>query len=208
MSPFVRKVLVFCAEKGIEVESVPVGIGSADEAFRAVSPFGKMPALVAGDFALPDSSAILHYLEARHPEPCLIPLAAEARGRAIWFEEFADTILTGCASKMFFNRLVAPLFLKREGDLGEADEAERSELPPILDYLERELTGKTLLVDDGLTIADIAVASVLANLEHSSVKVPDDRWPNIVQFQSHMFQRPSFARLLDRERAYLARVRQ
>jgi glutathione S-transferase len=31
MSPFVRKVLVFCAEKGIALELQSVGIGSRDE---------------------------------------------------------------------------------------------------------------------------------------------------------------------------------
>ena len=44
ISPFVRKVLAFAAEKGIEVESKPVGIGDQNPDFREASPFGKMPA--------------------------------------------------------------------------------------------------------------------------------------------------------------------
>jgi glutathione S-transferase len=37
---------------------------------------------------------------------------------------------------MFFNRIVAPVFLKRPGDLAAADAAEREELPRVLDYIE------------------------------------------------------------------------
>jgi glutathione S-transferase len=186
---------------------VPVGIGSTDEGFRAASPFAKMPALVDGDFTLPDSSAIVHYLEAAYPEPNLIPLEARARGKAIWFEEFADTILGGAGLKMFFHRVVAPLFLKRDGDLDAADRAEQDELPPILDYLEQQLAGADYLVDGRLTIADIAVASVLANLEHAGFAPAAGRWPAIIAFQERLFGRPSFAQLLGRERAYFAKVK-
>jgi len=60
LSPYVRKVLAYCAEKAIEVGLKSVGLRSTDPDFRAASPFGKMPALVDDDFALADSSAILH----------------------------------------------------------------------------------------------------------------------------------------------------
>lgn len=206
MSPFVRKVLVFAAEKGIELESRPVGIGDADPDFRAASPFGKMPALVDGEFGLADSSAIIHYLEALRPEPALIPAEPRMRGQVIWFEEFADTILASCGSKMFFNRIVAPYFLKRDGDLSVADAAERNELPPVLDYLERVVPEEGYLVGDGLTLADIAVASPLANLGHMAVRIDADRYPRTVSFADRILSRPSFAPLVARERAFLERA--
>ena len=136
ISPFVRKVVAFAAEKGIELELVPVGIGDSNPAFRAASPFGKMPALADGDYGLADSSAIIHYLEAKYPDPEMIPADPKLRGRTIWFDEFADTLLFACGGKMFFNRVVAPRFLGREGDLAVADAAERDDLPPLLVYLE------------------------------------------------------------------------
>lgn len=207
MSPFVRKVLVFCAEKEIIVDSQPVGIGSTDEGFRAASPFGKMPALVHGDYAVADSSAIVHYLEAKQPEPVMIPAEAQARGKVIWFEEFADTILTDVGRKLFFNRIVAPVFLGKEGDLAAAERAEHEELPPVLDYLERELAGREYLVGEQLTLADVAVASSLANLEHAGVVLGAEGRPNLAAYKEKMLKRPSFSALLERERAYLARVR-
>lgn len=207
MSPFVRKVLLFCAEKGIEIDARPIGLNSEDEEFRAASPFGKMPAMVDGDFRLADSSAILHYVEAKHPEPALIPADPEQRGRAIWFDEFADTILSACGAKLFFNRIVAPMFLKRAGDLDAALKAECEELPRILDYLESELEGRLFLVGDQLTVADISVAGSLPNLEHSGYRIDASKYPNLDRYRAALFGRPNFASLIERERAYFARHR-
>jgi len=95
LSPFVRKVLAFASEKGIALELKPTGDapGQHSPEFVAASPLKKMPALLDGDYRLCDSSAIVQYLEALHPEPNLIPTEPRARARAIWFDEYSDTIL-------------------------------------------------------------------------------------------------------------------
>ena len=199
LSPFVRKVLAFAAEKGIEMESRPTGIGSTDPDFVRASPFRKMPALVDGDYTLADSSAIVHYLDALRPEPNLIPTEARARGTAIWFEEWSDTLLFSCGAKMFFNRVVAPRFLGREGDLAVADAAERDELPPLLDYLEGVVPASGFLVEDRFTLADIAVASPFVNFQHMAIDL--DRWPAIRTYLAGIHARPSFTALIERERS-------
>lgn len=207
MSPFVRKVIAFAAEKSIALDLQPVGFGDPNPDFRKASPFGKMPALVDGEYHLADSSAIVHYLEAKHPDPELVPREARRRGKCIWFEEFADTMLAGCGGRMFFNRIVAPIFLKREGDLATADAAEREELPKLLDYLESVAPGNdAYLVGDGLTLADLAVAAPFANLQHMKVELDEDRWPKTVAFTRRMLSRPSFASSVAREAAFLEKV--
>jgi glutathione S-transferase len=205
MSPFVRKVAAYCAEKGLEIDLQPTGFPNPAPEFRAASPFGKMPALVDGDYKLADSSAIIAYLEAKHPEPELIPADPEERGRVIWFDEFADTILFACGAKMFFNRIVAPRFLGREGDLGAAEAAERDELPPLLDYLEGVIPESGYLIGDRLTLADIAVAGPFANFTHCDVAIDSGRYPKIAAYVSKILSRPSFAQYVERETAYLAR---
>ena len=65
LSPFVRKVLAFAAEKGIALDLQPTGFPNPTPEFLEASPFRKMPALRDGDYLLADSSAIVHYLEAR-----------------------------------------------------------------------------------------------------------------------------------------------
>ena len=204
LSPFVRKVLAYASEKHIELELKPTGPGDPD--LRAASPFGKMPALSDGDFRLADSSAIIHYLEAKQPEPNLIPTDPRARGRTIWFDEFADTILFACGGKMFFNRIVAPRFLKRDGDLALADAAECDELPPILAYLETQIPKSGFLVEDRLTLADIAVASPFANLRHLDVAIDPAKYPKTARYAEAILSRPSFAPWVARETAFLERT--
>ena len=206
MSPYVRKVLAYAAERGIEMESRPTRFADPDPVFRAASPFGKMPALVDGDFGLPDSSAIIHYLEAKFPENSLIPAEPQARGQVIWFEEFADTILMNCLAKLFFNRVVAPLFMKRPGNLEVAAAAERDELPPIFDYLERTVPESGFLLDERLTLADLAVASPLANLRHLKMSIDEMGYPRLAAYARRILERRSFAVLIEKELAFMERM--
>lgn len=203
MSPFVRKVAAYAAEKGIEIDLQPTGFPNPTPEFRAASPFGKMPALVDGDYRLADSSAIIHYLEAKFPEPELIPAEPEARGRVIWFDEFADTLLFACGAKIFFNKIVAPRFLGREGDLSVAEAAERDELPPLLDYLESAIPDSGYMVGDRLTLADISVAGPFANFGHCNVAIDSGKYPSVTAYTARILSRPSFAKYVARETAYL-----
>ena len=207
LSPFVRKAVAFATEKGIEFELKPRGIGDPDPEFCAASPFRKMPALQDGDYCLADSSAICHYIEAKHPDPQLIPSEPQARGKTVWFDEFADTILFGCGQKVFFNRIVAPRFLNRPGDEAAAEAALRDELPPILDYLEDVVPDDGgYLVGDALTLADIAVASPFANFGHLNVEFDAAKHPRAKRYIERILARPSFKSSIEREAAFLERT--
>lgn len=206
MSPFVRKVIAFAAEKGMEIEVKPLGLGSDDPEFLEASPFKKIPGFRDGDFAISDSSAIIAYLEAKQPKPDLIPAEPKARARAIWYDEFADTFLAACGGKMFFNRIVAPIFLKREGDAAVADAAECNELPPLLAYLEGAIPESGYLVEDRLTLADIAVASPFANLRHLNVAIDPAKYPKLTSYVEAILARPSFQPWVEKEAGFLKKV--
>jgi glutathione S-transferase len=206
LSPFVRKVLAYAAEREIEIELQPTGIGDPNPEFRKASPFGKMPGFADGDYYLADSSAIIHYLEAKYPEKPLIPAEPTARGKTIWFEEFSDTILVACGGKIFFNLVVAPRFLGLPGDPEAARQAELNDLPPILDYLESVVPGEGgYLVGDSLTLADIAVASPFANFRHTNTRVDPGKYPRTVAYVDRMLERPSLASWIEREAGFLAK---
>lgn len=207
LSPYVRKVLAFAGEKGIELDLQPTGSapGQRSADFLSASPLGKMPALRDGDYTLADSSAIVQYLEAKFPGPQLIPTQAEALGTCLWFEEFADTAIGACCGKMFYNRVVAPRFMGRPGDEQAAAAAERDELPPLLEYLEKVVpAGEGFLVGSSISLADIAVATMFANLEHMGVAIDSARYPRTDAYVSRILARPSFAPWIERERAILA----
>jgi glutathione S-transferase len=206
LSPYVRKVLGFAGEKGIELDLKPTGFPNFSEDFLEASPFRKMPALRDGDYTLADSSAIIHYLEAKFAEPALIPADAKLRGKTIWWEEFADTVLVACGVKIFFNRIVAPRFLGRPCDEEAVQQAELNDLPPILDYLEEAVPGDNgYLVGDKLTLADIAVASPFANFRHTNTSVDPERYPRTVAYFERILARPSLAHWVQRETDFLAR---
>ena len=202
LSPFVRKTLAYVAEKGLAVTVEPIGLGSQNPAFREASPFGKIPAFRDGDFAISDSTAIIAYLEASHPEPALIPAAPESRARVVWYEEFGDTMLVAAFGKIFFNRIVSPRFLRKPGD--EALVAQGlAEMGPLLAYLEKVIPASGFLVDDRLTLADLAVASPFVNLAHCGVTVDAAEHPKLAAWLDAILARPSFAPMLAQEKAML-----
>jgi glutathione S-transferase len=205
LSPFVRKVLIFAAEKGVELESRPVAIGQPDPEFRKISPFGKIPGFVDGDFTISDSTAIVTYLEAKYPEPALFPADPRERARAVWYEEFVDTILVAAGAKVFFNRIVAGL-IGRTGDLAVADKAAAEELPPLYAYLEGVMPDREgWLVGDRLSIADIAVGSVFVNMMHCGEQPDSARYPKLCDYLTRWAERPSLKPLVDQEKTILSR---
>ncbi|HEX8839141.1 MAG TPA: glutathione S-transferase family protein [Sphingomicrobium sp.] len=209
LSPYVRKVLAYAAEKGIELELKPTGSapGQPSDEFLEASPLKKMPAFRDGDFTLADSSAIIAYLEARFAEPALIPAEPEARGKVMWFEEYADTVLTSCGAKMFYNRIVAPVFLGKAGDEEIARTAETQEMPLLLDYLETVVPDPGgFLVGSSLTLADIAIASPFANLGHLRCERDHARHGRVFAYVDSILARPSFKPWLERETALLAKL--
>jgi glutathione S-transferase len=208
LSPFVRKVLAYCGERGIEIELQPTGVapGTQSEDFIEASPFKRMPALRDGDYTLADSSAIIHYLEAKYPDRPLIPAEPQLRGKTIWFEEMADTILGACCGKLFYNRVVAPRFLGRAGDEEIAETAERDELPPILKYLEAVVPADgRFLVGNSLTLADISIATMFVNLHHLGITIDEGKYPRTAAYVDGILARPSFAPWVEREAAFLAK---
>ena len=80
------RVRIALALKGLAYDSVPVhllreGGEQHQSAYRAVNPAGLVPALQDDGATLTQSLAILEYLEERHPQPPLLPLAALDRAR-------------------------------------------------------------------------------------------------------------------------------
>jgi glutathione S-transferase len=204
VSPFVRKVLVVAGEKGITFEHRPTNPRTSDDPdYLLASPFRKIPALKDGDYSLADSTAIINYFEAKFPNPAVIPTEARARGKAIWFEEVADTILAPAVSKVFVNRVILPLFMNTPGNDAEVSEALKTTLPPMLAYLESMAPASGYLVGDSFSIADISVVSVLINLSLSNAPVDPATYPKLHAYCERMIARPSFAKLVAGDRAML-----
>lgn len=204
LSPYVRKAWAFAMEKGLELELRPGGMGRGGPDFAAASPFGKMPALQDDDFTISDSSAIVTYLEARFPEPGLIPADPRARARTIWYEELADTIVMAAGSAIFGNRFVKPRVLNQPCDHAAARTARLVQIPEILAYLEGVIPASGYLVEDRITLADIAVASPFATLTCIDVHPDPAAYPRTAAYLAAIHARASFADALAKDRALVA----
>ena len=96
------KIRAALAEAGASYDFVGVDLDKGENktpAFLAINPHGKVPVLVDGDFALPESNAILWYVADAHPASGLAPrldgtpAALQARARVAQFVDFAQTTL-------------------------------------------------------------------------------------------------------------------
>lgn len=205
LSPFVRKVHVLAAEKDVGIEMVLGRPGEPSPEFLAASPFRKIPALVDGDFSLSNSTAICTYIDAKHPEPPMCPGDARAKARAIWFEEFADTIMAAAGGKVVFNRLVGPALLGMAGDEAAAEQG-LQELVPILDYLETQAPDSGWLAGDGFSIGDIAVASMLRTMGYVGLEPDPAKHPRTAAWYHRVKGRPSWRLVAEREAAVVSQV--
>ena len=201
-SPFVRKVRVALAEKGIAYDLIPVMPMGQTQEFLAISPLGKIPVYQDGDFTLPDSSCIVAYLEKTTPEPPLYPGDAHAFGKALFYEEYADTRLAEVLGPLFTQRVVTVKIMKGELNQAVIDEA-LANTPPVLDYLERVLGDEEFLAGGQLSVADIAVATMFVNWGHAGETVDAKRWPKLAAYVERIHARPSFKPVIEEEQAQL-----
>ncbi|SFL61068.1 glutathione S-transferase family protein [Methylobacterium pseudosasicola] len=190
-SPYVRKVLVSLGEKNVPYEHRPVMFHAPDQDFQAASPLGKIPAIEDGGFKLADSSAILWYLERKHPTPALVPSDPEALGRAVWFDKFGDTELFAKLVVPFVERILKPNMMSQPTDEAAVAKALDKDLPPLFDYLERQISGP-YLVGDAFGIADISIATGFYNFHLADAQVDAGRWPKLAAYVAETLARPSF----------------
>lgn len=206
ISPFVRKVHIVAAEKGLPVELALSNPADPAPEFLAASPFRKIPALVDGDFNLCDSTAIVTYFEALQPQPSITPGDAKAQAKAIWWEEFADTILIAAGGKVLFNRFVGPKLMGKPGDEAVAEQGVK-ELEPILAYLESQC-GDGWLAGDAFSIGDIAVAATLRSMGYIDLEPNPETHPRTAAWYGRVKARASWQQVAALEDKIVGRALQ
>lgn len=199
-SPYVRKVRVALAFKGIEYDNtqqVPFG---APPEYVKKSPLSKVPCWEEGDLILPDSSVILSYLEHRYPEPPLLPAEPGPRARALWFEEYADGhMIPTLVGGVFFQRVVMPLVFKQDPNEGVVQKTLNELMPKILDYLTECLGDDEFMVGGAFSIADIALASPFVNLAIAGEKIDAQRHPEMAAYIERVLALECYAPIVEEE---------
>jgi len=196
LSPYVRKVLVCAALKGIEYRIDPIVPFFGNDAFTRLSPVRRIPVWIDDAVTLADSSVICAYLDERHPSPPLLPPTPAERGRARWLEEFADTRMGEVFIWRLYNeRAIKPFVWGEPTDEAVVRKAIEEEIPSILDYLESQLPpdGGFAFGEIGLAVA--ALASFFRNAAFARYRLDDARLPAVAAFVTRALDHPAFAAL-------------
>ncbi|MFV3334156.1 glutathione S-transferase family protein [Pseudomonas sp. NY15437] len=207
LSPFVRKVRLFAAEKGFDYQLENVNPFNQPEWYRELNPLRRVPAIRDGDFTLADSSVICHYLEDRDPpRPPLCGESAQARARINWLEKYADYELAPLTTfTVFRNRLLKPLMGKVCDEVAVKG-AMQEKLPEHFDYLEKSLGEQQWFVDNRFSLADIAIACQLVNLRHGEEQLDAQRWPRLAAHFERTLARPALAEIVQGELQIIAKI--
>ena len=159
MAPNPRRVRVFLAEKGIQVPSVQVDIGKAENreaAFLAKNPLGGVPALELDDgTVISESVAICRYFEEIQPNPPL--MGTDAKDRAIVEMWSRRTELEVARPIMQTFQNTHAFFKGRIPQVPEYGEVCRAHATKRLEWIDAELAKREFIAGPRYTIADITL---------------------------------------------------
>ena len=193
-APNPRRVKIFAAEKGIELELVHCDMRQREhktDAFLEKNPSGKIPVLELEDGrCIPESVAICRYLEALQPAPNLFGRDAfelgfiEARNRHIEHEFWRDVGIS-----WVHGPIVAQMGLLTA--IPEAKAASDKNVNAYYKRLDREFAQSAFVAGGRFTIADI---SLLTGIDFAATLVglpPEPNLSNLKLWRTDMAKRPS-----------------
>lgn len=169
-------------------------VESGDEAgmaaFRAVSPFGKMPVLIDGGRRVIESTVVIEYLDRLAGGGRLIPVDPDAALEARLVDRIVDTYVGGP-----MNRIIPRKFRPAGNADPYGDAQDEAVLAGAWDWLEDRLgDGRTWAAGETFTLADCAAAPILT---YARRLVPFGDRPRLRALHTRLLARPSFRRALE-----------
>lgn len=194
-APNPRRVRIFLAEKAITIPTEQVDLGKLEqrsEAYSAVNPMQRVPALVLDDGSvIAESIAICRYFEALHPDPPLFGRDAlssalvEMWNRRVEFHLFAPV-------SFVFQHLHPAMKIMISPQVAEWGEANKPRVADFLRFLDGELRGRPFIAGDDYTVADITALVAVDFMRVSKLAVPDEL-ANVRRWHAAVSARPSAA---------------
>jgi glutathione S-transferase len=146
---------------------------------------GKVPVLRDGDLVLGESIAINFYLAEKY-KPELMPSELAQRARAYQWSLWGVTNLQNELLTIMFDAMKPP-----EQRNAAATEAAKSSALSLLQFLERSLAGRSYLLGEQLSVADVNLGSVV-NLARRSGLLAE--LPNTAAWMERLAARPAYLR--------------
>lgn len=163
LSPNVRRVRLTAAVLRIELEEQELDLRKGEHKspeYLALNPNGAVPTLVDGDFVLTESRAIMQYLAAKKPEAGLLPRDEVARADVTRWQFWDASHFSPNVASVVFEKLIKPMFGMGEPDAGKIADG-LAAFRRFGAVLDKRLDGRTYVVGDALTIADLTLAATL-----------------------------------------------
>jgi glutathione S-transferase len=196
-SPWAERVRWVLNFKGLPYEKQNYQPGVDEEAVKKLTGQAQVPVLLIDGTVIPDSTAIVNWLEQHHTQPALMPTTEKDRAQAMLWEELMDGVLGPQARMLIighFLRSSEPelqqggrYFAQKYQHTSYAEERAKVTVERILTILKHALDGRQYLVGDTFTRADLSTASMLL-----LVKPPPD---DLFLFPASM--RPMYTAPLD-----------
>ncbi len=197
--PSPRRVRVFLAEKGIDIEIVPVNIREGEhlnDAYKAINNRCTIPALEMDDgTVLTEGDAILRYLEEKFPEKPLFGNTPEERGVVNnWlhisdvdgFVAVAEAIRN--SNERFAGRAITG---PRNADqIPALAERGLARIGYYFEDLDKQLEGRSYIAGDTYTVADISALIVVDFAKMVGQDIPAS-CANVARWHADVSARPS-----------------
>jgi glutathione S-transferase len=192
-APNPRRVRIFLAEKGINIPAEQVDLGKLEqrtEAYTAVNPMQRVPALVLDDGSvIAESIAICRYFEALKPEPPLF--GSGALGVALvemWNRRLEFHLLAPVTT--VFQHLHPAMKVMVDPQVKEWGDANRPRVFKFLQLLDNELKSRPFVAGEDFTVADITALVSVDFMKVSKMTVPEEL-ADLRRWHAHVAARPS-----------------
>lgn len=195
LSPFCRKVRLVLGEKRVEVELVEERYWEPGSEITRRNPAGRIPVLRMDGRLLPESQAIIEFLDETIPNPPLMP--ADPLGR------YEVRRLCGWFDDKFYHEVTAPILSERVWKkvmkAGYPDsrlvKAGLRAVKEHIDYLSSLLDQRRWLAGPNISLADFTAAAHLSCLDYIS-DVDWDRSSALREWYATIKSRPAFRAVL------------
>ena len=157
------------------------------------NPFGRMPAIEHGDFALYETQAIVRYIDRVWPSPALTPREARAAAQMDQAMNVNDWYLfPGCGNVIGFQRVVGPKVMGLTPDEA-AIAAAMPHARRVFDELARLLGDKAVLRRRSVSLAEMMLVPQMDFLSQTPEWTElTGALPNIVAWYRACQRQPSF----------------
>jgi glutathione S-transferase len=193
-APNPRRVHVYLAEKGLEIERVNVDMQKREhkaESFMQMNPIGQIPVLELdhGTY-LSESISICRYLEALHPSPPMFGKSAADIGHIDMHLRRIELLLMRNVGTSWVN---GPIVGKM-GIVVQIPEAKTQSDAFVHGYykrMDKELAGSHMIAGDEYSIADITAMVTIDFAEQLVNLKPDENLSHLARWRAEVAARPS-----------------